>query len=373
MKTVRVLVLTAMAGHLAHGAEPSAARPAPAPAPARSETATFAGGCFWCTEALFEGVEGVISVTSGYTGGHADNPTYEEVSEGNTGHAEAVEVVFDPGKVGYGRLLDLFWQNIDPVTPDAQFCDRGSQYRTAIFYHGDGQRRLAEASKQRIEVSSRLSGPIVTEIVPAGKFYPAEAYHQDYHEKNPERYGAYRSACGRDQRLEQLWSAAPADEALRKKLTPMQYEVTQHAATEPPFRNEFWDQHEPGIYVDVVSGEPLFSSLDKFDSGTGWPSFSKPLARRNVTESSDPSLGERRTEVRSARAGSHLGHVFEDGPAPTGLRFCINSAALRFVPVPKLKEEGYGEFLPLFEKGAKGGASGGGAVTPLRKPLSPVY
>jgi peptide-methionine (S)-S-oxide reductase len=184
--------------------------------PAVAETApptahaTFAGGCFWCMVPPFEALDGVVSVTSGYTGGRKVNPTYEEVSAGGTGHAESVDIVYDPAKIGYEKLLDVFWHNVDPTTRDAQFCDHGHQYRTAIFYHDDTQRRLAEESKHALEASHALPGPIVTEIVAAGTFYPAEEYHQDYYKKNPVRYRVYRYSCGRDQRLQEVWGAAPA-------------------------------------------------------------------------------------------------------------------------------------------------------------------
>lgn len=324
--------------------------------------ATLAGGCFWCTESDLEKVPGVAKVISGYTGGKKENPTYAEVSAGGTGYVEAIQVYYDPQQVTYGQLLDVFWRHINPTDPDGQFVDRGSQYRGVIFYDGPEQKRLAEQSKEALNKSGKFSKPVVTEILPLGRFYEAEEYHQDYYKKNPIRYRYYRNGSGRDQFLQDVWGkekAAPAmgqgfkkpdESALRKKLTPLQFKVTQQQGTEPPFNNEFSDNKREGIYVDIVSGEPLFSSLDKYDSGTGWPSFTRPLEPGHVVEKEDNSFFTKRTEVESRLAGSHLGHVFPDGPKPTGLRYCLNSAALRFIPREDLGKEGLGKYLPLFEK-----------------------
>jgi peptide methionine sulfoxide reductase msrA/msrB len=340
----------------------------------RLARATFAGGCFWCMEPPFEKVPGVQSVISGYAGGRVRKPRYEQVVSGGTGHAEVVQIAYDPAAVSYEQLLEVFWRNVDPLDKGGQFCDRGDPYRTAIFYEGASQRRAAEESKRSLDASGVPGRPIVTEIVPLTAFYPAEDYHQDFYKMNPARYFTYRTGCERDRRLSDLWAKVPArtlptpqagprqgrtsvkdgswtkpgEEELRRTLTPLQYRVTQQEGTEDAFRNEYWDHHEPGIYVDVVSGEPLFSSLDKLDSQTGRSTFSRPLVAANVRPRADPRSTS--TEVRSKHADSHLGHVFDDGPKPLGLRYSINSAALRFVALANLEGEGYGEYEVLFEQ-----------------------
>lgn len=346
--------LDAKSGGLQAGALPTGRPPLDLEALEIYESAVFAGGCFWCTESDFQKLPGVVEVVSGYTGGAEGDATYEAVSSKETAHYEAVKVFYDGARVDYEQLVRYFLTHIDPTDDGGQFYDRGPQYRTAIFVSSAEERATAEDLIGRLGATGVFEKPVVTEVRELTAFYLAEDYHQDFCDVSSVNYKAYRTASGRDSWLEKVWGDRVVDgfyhlESRLKALDPLAYEVTQEDGTERAFDNPFHDLKDTGIYVDVVSGEPLFSSLDKFDSGTGWPSFTQPIADGALRSFEDVSFGMIRIEVRSRLADSHLGHVFEDGPAPTGLRYCINSAALRFVPFEEMEAQGYGQWRTLFE------------------------
>jgi len=364
------------------------------------ETIVFAGGCFWCTEAYFQEQPGIVDAVSGYAGGSAADASYLKVAKGTTGHREAVQVTFDAKKISLDEVLDIYWSHIDPTDTGGQFADRGHQYTTAIYFTSDEQRAIALDSKSRLEKSKLFNAPIATEIVPFNTFFKAEEYHQDYYKKASEYYKRYKEASGRAGFVEETWAkdAAKAflktnsnipmnntsnntsnndttsnqssensqsvkseqrksdtyaytDEEIAEKLKhldPLAYHVVAENGTESPFNNAYWDNKADGIYVDIVTGKPLFSSTHKYDSGTGWPSFWRTIDDDSVTMHEDNSLSVTRTEIRSE--GGHVGHVFEDGPKQEGgRRFCTNSASLRFVPKADMQKEGYGQYLYLFE------------------------
>lgn len=304
--------------------------------------ATFAGGCFWCMVKPFDQYEGVESVISGYTGGYTEDPTYEEVCTDLTGHIEAIQIIYDDEIISYKELLDIYWSVIDPTQIGGQFGDLGHHYKTVIFYHDNKQKEEAEESKIELGNSGLYNKPIVTEIRKAETFYLAEEYHQYYYKKNPQHYNRYFQGSGRAKHIKKMWA--------KKNLTPLQYEVTQNSMTEQPFKNEYFNHFEEGIYVDIVSGDVLFTSKDKFDSGCGWPSFAKAADKGKVAYYEDLSHNMHRIEVKGKESGAHIGHIFQDGPRELGgLRFCANSAALKFIPRDKMKELGYEKYLLYFE------------------------
>ncbi|HNX61934.1 MAG TPA: peptide-methionine (R)-S-oxide reductase MsrB [Candidatus Limiplasma sp.] len=306
----------------------------------------LAGGCFWGTEKYIASIPGTLSMQVGYANGDTDCPTYDEVCHHNTGHAETVKVVYNPERLPLPFLLELYYEAIDPTSVNRQGGDRGTQYRTGIYYTDPADLPVIKRSLTALQ--SRLDQPVAIEVLPLANFYPAEEYHQKYLEKNPTGYchiptERFRRAA--QALVNPTLYNRPDTETLRRTLTPLQFEVTQNAATEAPYQNEYDRVFRPGLYVDVTTGEPLFLSGDKFASGCGWPSFSKPVDPGTVQERTDASHGMLRTEVRSRVGNAHLGHVFPDGPEDAGgLRYCINSASLRFIPLEDLDKEGYGEW-----------------------------
>ncbi len=310
----------------------------------------LAGGCFWGVEAYMARIFGVADVTVGYANGTTDNPSYQDVSYRNTGHAETVHVKYDPKRVDLEILLDYFLKIIDPTSVNKQGNDIGSQYRTGIYYKNTEDMKVIEKVIEKEQM--KYKKPIATEVLPLDGYFLAEEYHQDYLEKNPDGYCHVDFSPLEEQMISikvdpNLYSK-PDDETLKMTLTEAQYAVTQMNNTERAFSNEYWDNHESGLYVDVVTGEPLFSSADKYDSGCGWPSFTKPIDPDVIEEHRDTSFGMTRVEVRSRVGDSHLGHVFEDGPVDKGgLRYCINSASIKFIPLDDMEEEGYEIFIPL--------------------------
>lgn len=313
-----------------------------------NKTIYLAGGCFWGTAHLMSLVPGVNSAIAGYANSLIPDPSYQMVCTGKTNAAETVKVEYDDSQVGLTDILQLYFKSIDPLSVNRQGNDIGSQYRTGVYYTDPADAEVIDA--QLATLQRRHKRPLAVEFGPLQNFYPAEEYHQAYLVKNPGGYCHVNPELFKEARAMKAKSAHTKEE-LRNRLTPLQWEVTQNGATERPFVNEYDDEFRPGIYVDITDGTPLFVSSRKYNSGCGWPAFSKPISEDLITELPDYSYGRTRTEVRSAKSGAHLGHVFNDGPIDEGgLRYCINSAALRFIPKTDMEKEGYGKYIFLIEE-----------------------
>lgn len=359
--------------------EPVAVIEQPANIAENVATVVVAGGCFWCVESDLEKVNGVVSVVSGYTGGTSENPTYENY--GTDGHREAVEVIYNPNEVSFEDILIVTMKTTDPTDDDGTFADRGDKYSAAFYYETIEQKQIIDNLIAEVNEKGPYDKPLAIDVEPRVKFWPAEDYHQDYYKGTVSsvKYKYYRNASGRDEFIKKYWGVndhspalpwrtkeqvnilnnktymwsnyqKPSADEIKKQLDALAYKVTQEEGTERAGTSPLDKNYEAGIYVDVLSGEPLFSSKDKFDSGTGWPSFTKPIMAGAVTEHEDKKLFTTRIEIRSAIADNHIGHVFNDGPKDsTGLRYCMNGVALRFIPKSEMEAAGYGDFLPYVE------------------------
>ncbi len=306
------------------------------------DTIYLAGGCFWGVEEYMSRIAGVYDATSGYANGNTENPKYEEVIYDNTGHAETVRVVYDPEQVTLDELLERFFRVVDPTSLNKQGNDVGTQYRSGVYYTSETDKAVVDKALETLQLS--YDKPIVVESLMLENFYDAEEYHQDYLRKNVNGYCHIDlSKATEEVVIDGSDYIAPSKDELEDTLSKLEFNVTQNSSTETAFSSELNDNYDVGIYVDIVTGEPLFLSKDKFDSGTGWPSFTKPIVSDVIVEDTKNASVFFGTEVKSRSGLSHLGHVFNDGPENAGgLRYCINGAALKFVAYNDMVSEGYG-------------------------------